>query len=110
MGHFHLFAWLTDVLRRRCAVSPEFPSGNGKVDLHLRCGEKHGIIEVKSFKDAYQLKDDRGRAAEYARDLGLNTVTMAVFAPIEDKTALKDLSSQIIIDGVLVDVVAIGWM
>ncbi|HLC16804.1 MAG TPA: AAA-like domain-containing protein, partial [Thermodesulfovibrionia bacterium] len=51
VGHFHLYAWIQAVLGRRCVVSPEFPTGNGKVDLHLRCGNLRGIVEVKSFVD-----------------------------------------------------------
>ncbi len=40
VGHFHLYAWLKEALSDLCLVSPEFPTGNGKVDLHLRCGDK----------------------------------------------------------------------
>jgi len=50
VGHFHLYAWLKTVLEDVCVVSPEFPTGNGRVDLHLRCADKSGIIEVKSFQ------------------------------------------------------------
>ncbi|MCP4757061.1 MAG: hypothetical protein GY866_39870, partial [Proteobacteria bacterium] len=46
VGHFHLYAWLLAAVGRRCVVSPEFPTGNGKVDIHLKCGDKQGIIEV----------------------------------------------------------------
>src|SRR5262249_23179008 len=31
VGHFHLYAWLRDAVERRCTISPEFPTGNGKV-------------------------------------------------------------------------------
>jgi hypothetical protein len=59
VGQFHLFAWLKEAVGRRCVVNPEFPTGNGKVDLHLQCGEQRGIIEVKSFVNRYQIKSDR---------------------------------------------------
>ncbi len=110
VGHFHLFTWLRTVVGRRCVLSPEFPTGNGKVDLHLRCGEKRGIIEVKSFVDAYRLKEDRGTAADYARNLGYDRVTMAVFIPMEDETVLAKLSGETVLEGVQVTVVAIGWV
>ncbi len=42
VGHFHLYAWLKDAVEDMCVVSPEFPTGNGKVDLHLKCGGKPG--------------------------------------------------------------------
>ncbi len=109
VGHFHLYSWLRETVGRRCVVSPEFPTGNGKVDIHLRCGDKPGIIEIKSFVDAYQIKKDRGKAASYAIQLGLDTVTLAVFIPVEDETVLEKLSGQDVINGVRVSVVAIGW-
>ncbi len=110
VGHFHLYTWLQQTVGKRCVVSPEFPTGNGKVDIHLKCGEKRGIIEVKSFVDAYQAEKDRPKAALYARSLQLDAVTLAMFIPVEDKTVLEKLSREETIDGVRVTVVAIGWV
>jgi hypothetical protein len=110
VGHFHLFSWLQTAVGKRCVVSPEFPTGNGKVDIHLRCGEKRGIIEIKSFVDAYQAKFDRKQAAQYAENLGFDTVTLALFVPLEDEAVLEKLSGEEEIDGVRVHVVAIGWV
>ena len=86
----------------RCVVSPEFPTGNGKVDLHLRCGNKAGLIEVKSFKDRHQLKKDRSQAARYAKSTGLDRVTMTVFVPTEDENVLEQLSKDVLIEGIQV--------
>lgn len=110
VGHFHLYAWLQEAVKDECVVSPEFPTGNGKVDLHLRCGEQRGIIEVKSFTKASRLRRDKQDAADYAKSLGLDTVTMAVFLPVEDETVLEKLSGDVTIDHVLVHVAAIGWV
>ncbi len=110
VGHFHLFAWLKEAVGGECVVSPEFPTGNGKVDLHLRWGDKQGLIEVKSFERLSVLKKDQLRAADYARSMGLTAVTMAVFVPVEDETVLAKLSGHVVIEGVQVEVVAIGWM
>ena len=110
VGHFHLYAWLQSAVGRRCVCSPEFPTGNGKVDIHLKCDDKHGIIEVKSFVDAYQLKLDREQAAEYAQSLELDSVTMAVFLPVEDDTVLAKLSGGTVIQTIHVHVVAMGWV
>lgn len=110
VGHFHLYAWLRDAVGKRCVVSPEFPTGNGKVDIHVKCGEKRGIIEVKSFVDAYQAKIDRAQAARYAKSLGFDTVTLAMFLPVEDETVLEKLSGEETIDGVQLTVVAVGWV
>lgn len=110
VGHFHLYAWLQTAIGRRCAVSPEFPTGNGRVDLHIRCGERRGIIEVKSFVDQYQAGQDRLQAARYGKRLSMDGVTLAVFVPIEDEAVLQELSVTETIDGVVVQVVAIGWV
>lgn len=110
VGHFHLYAWLQNAIGRRCAVTPEFPNGNGRVDLHIRCGERRGIIEVKSFTDQYQAGEDRKQAARYAKKLGFDRVTMAVFVPIEDETVLEKLSVSDTVDGVTVQVTAIRWV
>ena len=110
VGHFHLYAWLQQAIGRRCVVSPKFPTGNGKVDIHLKCGDKRGIIEVKSFVDAYQLDEDKAQAARYAKSLGFDTVTLTTFVPVEDETVLAKLSGTETIDKVQVSVVAIGWV
>jgi len=110
VGHFHLYAWLQQAIGRRCVVSPEFPTGNGKVDLHLKCGAKRGIIEVKSFVNAYQLNDDKTQAARYARQLGFVAVTLVTFVPVEDDAVLAQLSGEQVFEGVRVNVVAIGWV
>jgi hypothetical protein len=105
-----LYFWLQNAVGRLCSVSPEFPTGNGRVDLHLKCGEKRGIIEVKSFRDLPELKNSKEQAARYAGKLGLLTVTLAVFVPVEDETVLEKLSGETDIDGVNAFVSAIGWV
>jgi hypothetical protein len=109
VGHFHLYFWLQEAVGGRCVVSPEFPTGNGRVDLYLRCGRREGIIEVKSFVDVYRAREDRKQAARYARKMGLETVTLALFVPVEDEEVLDKLSGEEEIDGVKVSVVAVGW-
>ncbi len=81
-------------------VSPEFPTGSGKVDIHLKCVDKQGIIEVKSFVDAHQVKSAREKAAWYAKSLGLDRVTLAIFLAVDDDTVLEALSGEEMIDDV----------
>ncbi len=109
VGHFHLYAWLHNAVGRRCAVSPEFPTGNGRVDLHLRCLNRQGLIEVKSFRDLSDLNHSRQQAGKYARKLSLPSITLAVFVPVDDEAVLEQLSGTETIDGVRVHVTAIGW-
>jgi AAA-like domain len=106
---FHLYAWLKDALGRRCVVSPEFPTGNGKVDLCLSTGDKRGIIEVKSFTSATALDDGKLQAAQYAAKLGLTGATLCVFVPVNDEAVLAELSGVEEIEGVKVTTAAIGW-
>jgi hypothetical protein len=109
VGHFHLYAWLQAAIGRRCVTSPEFPTGNGKVDIHIRCNGKKGIIEVKSFVDMSETRKGTEQAAAYARSLNLNSVTLALFVPVDDETILAKLSGENQFDLVTVTVVAIGW-
>jgi hypothetical protein len=110
VGHFHLFSWLRDAVRDDCIVSPEFPAGNRAVALHLRCGNQRGIIEVKSFVKYSQIKEAQDQAADYAKKLSLDSVTIALFIPVLDEKVLEKLSTTEVINGVEVVVVAIGWV
>jgi len=93
VGHFHLYHWLQNAVGRFCVISPEFPTGNGKVDLHLKCGDKSGLIEVKSFTGALQLKEARMQAAGYARKCGFKAAALALFTPVKDEAVLEKLST-----------------
>jgi AAA-like domain len=110
VGHFHLYAWLQDAVGRRCTITPEFPTGNGKVDLVLRAGDARGVIEVKSFVDRYELQQGHAQAAGYAKKLGLAEATLAVFVPVPEAEVPRELSGEVIVDGVKVTVVTIGWV
>jgi hypothetical protein len=109
-GHFHLYAWLREAVGDFCVVSPEFPTGNGRVDLHLKCGQKQGIIEVKSFKSHKKTEAAQIQAARYAEQLGLDSVTLAVFVPTDDENVLNQLSGEKKIGDVKVTVSAVGWV
>jgi hypothetical protein len=109
VGHFHLYAWLHAAIGRRCVTSPEFPTGNGKVDIHIRCNGKKGIIEIKSFVDMSETRKATEQAAAYARSLNLCSVTLALFVPVDDEAILAKLSGENQNDGAIVTVVAIGW-
>ncbi len=83
--HFNLFAYLDLLLRRRRGqVLPEFPTGNGKVDLLLRYAGQTYAIEVKSFVDDYGYREAVQQAARYAQQLGLAEITLALFVEAVD--------------------------
>ncbi|SLM32558.1 conserved hypothetical protein [Desulfamplus magnetovallimortis] len=110
VGHFHLYFWLQNAVGRLCTVSPEFPTGNGRVDLHLKCKNKKGIIEVKSFKDQAEMQHSKKQAVKYAKKLNYKSTTLTIFVPLEDEDVLLKLSGQDQIDGIMLNVVAIGWV
>lgn len=110
VGHFHLYAWLLNAVGRRCSVSPEFPTGNGKVDLVIRHKVHTAVIEVKSFGEMWELPQMREQAARYAQKLGLSVATLVVFAPVEDDGVLDQLAGEDDCDGVHVTTVPFGWV
>lgn len=109
VGHFHLYAWLQQTIGKGCVINPEFPTGNGRVDIHVQCDQQRGLIEVKSFVDARRFKRDKVQAAAYAQQMGLDEVTMAVFIPVLDEGILAELSVTETHDGIQMQVVMIGW-
>ncbi len=110
VGQFHLYAWLQNAVSRLCRISPEFPTGNGRVDLHLRCRHREAVIEVKSFRNQAELEYSRQQAVHYARQLKLSGITIALFVPVQDEDILAQLSGTRTLDGVRLEVVAIGWV
>jgi len=110
VGHFHLYAWLRDALQGRCLITPEFPTGNGKVDLVLQAEGHTGVIEVKSFVNMYLLQKGYAQTAGYAKKLGLSEATMAVFVPVPEGEIPNEVGGEVVIDGVTIRVVALGWV
>jgi len=108
VGHFHLYAWLWDVVGRECIISPEFPTGNGKVDLILTYEGRPALIEVKSLEKRSRLGAYRRQTAAYAQNKGLAAAALALFVPTQDEAVLRELSGEEDVGGVRVTTVAIG--
>jgi len=109
VGHFHLYFWLKMVLDDICTIVPEFPTGNGKVDLHIKCDQnKKALIEVKSFVSQLKVKKAMIQASEYAADTSYSEITIAMFAPFNDENVLNQISTSQTINNINVNVVAIG--
>jgi len=108
MGHFHLYHWLQMALEIESSISAEFPTVNGKVDLHIVYEDKKGIIEVKSFTNLKASRRARKQAAAYAKQTGYPDITIAMFAPFTDEHVISQLSVNEVIDGINVHVVVIG--
>ncbi len=74
----------------RCVVNPEFPTGNGKVGIHLKCRDRQSVIEVKSLKSLSKAKAAWDQAARYAKSLSLDRVTIAMFTPAYDDATFRE--------------------
>lgn len=83
--HFNLYRYLYDFFnRKRGQVFPEFPAGNGKIDLIVKYqGLTYGI-EVKSYTDELAYKEALQQAAAYGHQLHLQEITLAFFVEYID--------------------------
>ncbi len=83
--HFNLYRYLYDFFRyKRGNVIPEFPTGNGKIDLIVTYqGQTYGI-EVKSYTDEFAYKEALRQAAAYGSQLKLKEITLAFFVEFID--------------------------
>jgi hypothetical protein len=83
--HFNLYMYLADFFqRRRGQVWPEFPTGNGKLDLLIRYADRVYGLEVKSFVSAYEYREALGQAALCGEQLGLSEIVLAFFVEAVD--------------------------
>jgi hypothetical protein len=85
--HFNLYMYLSRFFQHRDGqVWPEFPTGNGKLDLFIRYAGRVYGLEVKSFVNAYEYREALRQAARYGRQLGLTEMTLAFFVEAVDET------------------------
>lgn len=83
--HFNLYMYLMRFLESyQAQVHPEFPTGNGQIDLLIRyAGQLYGM-EVKSFANRRQYQLALGQTANYAHQLGLTEMTLVLFIEAVD--------------------------
>ena len=86
--HFTLYRFLCDFLDAwRGSVLPEFPTGNGRVDLLIRHGGRQYALEVKSYRSPSEHRDALRQAARYANQLGLDEIALAFFVEAIDEAS-----------------------
>ncbi len=78
--HFNLYEYLRRFLGNKNArVWPEFPTGNGTIDLIINYeGTRYGL-ELKSYSDERAYRESLGQAARYGKSLGLSVIWLVVF-------------------------------
>jgi hypothetical protein len=106
--HFSLYRYLYDLLKKRgVEVIPEFPTGNGKIDLILKYKERVYALELKSFRDMYDYHRGIERAVDYGKQLGLKEIVLLVFVELKEEE-VKELEQEIDKSGIKVIVIPIG--
>jgi hypothetical protein len=106
--HFNLYRYLYDLLGTRgVEVIPQFPTGNGKIDLILKYRGKIYALELKSFKDMYTFEKGIDQAAEYAGQLGLKEIVFLVFVELSQEEA-KPLEQETDRSGIKVIALPVG--
>ncbi|RKZ51151.1 MAG: hypothetical protein DRQ99_33360, partial [Candidatus Parabeggiatoa sp. nov. 3] len=77
---FHLYLYLTNFLRSYDGqVHPEFPTGNGAIDLLIRhAGQLFGL-ELKTFANQHAYQKALTQAAKHGKQLGLSDIALVLF-------------------------------
>ncbi|MEZ4864658.1 MAG: AAA-like domain-containing protein [Caldilineaceae bacterium] len=111
--HFNLFMWLTRFLQRTGGrVHPEFPTGNGQIDLLIRYQQQLYGLELKSFRSDFEYNAALVQSARYAYQLQLATITVVFFVEAVDnenrayyETPYQDATTNVTVEPVFVTTV-----
>ena len=80
MFHFNLYMYLSSFMKRFGGeVYPEFPAGNGKIDLIVKYGGRAYGIELKSYSNKAGYSHALKQAASYGKNLKLNEISLVFF-------------------------------
>ncbi len=83
--HFNLYSYLKQLLGAEGGdVFPEFPTGNGKIDLIVNYEGKQYGLEVKSYTTRGNYRHSLVRAAQYGKQLGLKQINLVFFVDAID--------------------------
>jgi hypothetical protein len=89
--HFNLFSYLNAFLKEPGGkVFPEFPTGNGKIDLILIYGKSTYGLELKSFSNERNYKKALEKAARYGKQLELPEIHLVFFVEYIDEEHRKE--------------------
>ncbi len=78
--HFNLYLYLQSFFYDyKSRVHPEFPTGNGKIDLLIHHGGQLYGLEVKSFSSAKGYQEALKQAACYGKQLKLSEISLVFF-------------------------------
>ncbi|TGO02340.1 hypothetical protein PN36_26565 [Candidatus Thiomargarita nelsonii] len=85
--HFHFYVYLDSFFRGYdVRVIPEFPTGNGKIDLLLHYAGQLFGLELKSFANQRSYREALKQAADYGKELSVATIWLVLFVEsVEEK-------------------------
>ncbi len=88
--HFNLYMYLQQFFQCKGQVYPEFPTGNGKIDLIIRHNGRVYGLELKSFADESGYREALQQAAMYGQQLSLTEITLGIFVErVDEANRLK---------------------
>jgi len=83
--HFNLYRYLCDFLGiKKARVWPEFPTGNGKIDILIDYKNRMYALEVKSYTDEIGYNEALEQAACYGKQLKLSEIALVFFVEYID--------------------------
>lgn len=89
--HFNLYMYLARFVDRKASVVPEFPTGNGKIDLVVYHPKQTYLLEVKSFTNRQIHQEALEQAAQYAQQLAVSEAWLITFIETMDDTQRASL-------------------
>ncbi len=82
---FHLYLYLVSFFRNYgVQVFPEFPTGNGAIDLLIRYAGQLFGLELKSFANQPGYREALKQAAIYGKKLGVTEIWLVLFVEVVD--------------------------
>jgi len=89
--HFHIYMYLYRFLEPHGAeVWPEFPTGNGQMDIFVRFADKTYGLEIKSFVSQREYQRGLEQAARYGQQLGHTEMWLVLFVEgVDDENRQK---------------------
>ena len=88
--HFNLYMYLSSFMTDFDGeVYPEFPTGNGKIDLIIKYEGKTYGIELKTYKNRSEYKKALIKAAHYGKQLSLKEISLIFFVESIDDESRK---------------------
>jgi predicted AAA+ superfamily ATPase len=106
--HFNLYMYLYRLLKSKgCKIFPQFPTGNGKIDIIIEYKNRVYGIELKSYTDTSGYKSALDQAALYGKQLKLKEVLLVFFLEGIDKQSREKYEKDYLDDSTGVKVIPI---